>query len=83
LTQLLPQARTDYESIAMNMEPNRTFFIIGILLYFFRDGAGHSGWQVPVVPPPRPKQQPHGRLQMSPVVQKLPHATIACVPVLN
>ncbi|HEY2117007.1 MAG TPA: hypothetical protein VGJ51_18055 [Candidatus Angelobacter sp.] len=52
-------------------------------VYFGRAGAGHSGWQTPVGPPPGPKQQPHGRLQMSPVVQKLPHATIACVPVLN
>jgi hypothetical protein len=53
------------------------------LIYFGRAGAGHSGWQVPIVPPPTPKQQPHGRLQMSPVVQELPHATTACVPVLN
>jgi hypothetical protein len=51
--------------------------------YFGRAGAGHSGWQVPKVPPPTPKQQPHGRLQMSPVVQELPQALIAFVPVRN
>jgi hypothetical protein len=67
------------------MVAKRTFFIVilpsGQL--FFRAGAGHSGWQVPTGPPPGPKQQPHGRLQMSPLVHGLPHATIACVPVLN
>jgi hypothetical protein len=36
-----------------------------------------------MVNPPGPKQQPHGRLQMSPVVQELPHALIAFVPVRN
>lgn len=52
-------------------------------LYFGRAGKGHSGWQVPMVNPPTPKQQPHGRLQMSPVVQGLPHALTAFVPVRN
>lgn len=51
--------------------------------YFGRAGAGHSGWQVPTGPPPGPKQQPHGRLQMSPVVHELPHALTAYVPVRN
>jgi len=51
--------------------------------YFGRAGAGHSGWQTPIVPPPTPKQQPHGRLQMSPFMHKLPHALIACVPLRN
>jgi hypothetical protein len=67
----------------MNIEARSAFFSIGMLLYFFRAGAGHSGWQVPTVPPPTPKQQPHGRLQMSPLVHVFPHATIACVPVRN
>ena len=50
---------------------------------YFLAGAGHSGWQTPTGPPPGPKQQPHGRLQMSPVMHELPHALIACVPVRN
>jgi hypothetical protein len=53
------------------------------LTHFGSEGAGPSGWQTPVVPPPTPKKQPHGRLQMSPLVHGLPHATIACVPVRN
>jgi hypothetical protein len=58
-----------------------TFFTMVLSLYllahFVGEGGGPSGWQTPVVPPPRPKKQPHGRLQISPLVQGLPHATIA------
>lgn len=67
--------------VAKGFSSARFFFFR--FLHFGRAGAGHSGWHVPVVPPPGPKQHPHGRLQVSPMVQKLPHATIACVPVFN
>src|SRR5262249_56716215 len=44
------------------------------------NGAGPSGWHTPVVlPSNRPKHR-HGFLQKSPIVQGLPQARTACVP---
>jgi hypothetical protein len=69
------------ERTAANIAAVTTFFTTVLSLYllahFVGEGGGPSGWQTPVVPPPRPKKQPHGRLQISPLVQGLPHATIA------
>jgi hypothetical protein len=50
--------------------------------YFLGAADGPSGWHVPVVPF-MPKKQKHGLLQTSPLVHGLPHATTACVTVLN
>jgi len=68
------------EKTPRNMVAKSIFCSMISPFYFFhfgRAGGGPSGWQTPVVPPPTPKKQPHGRLQMSPLVHGLPHATIA------
>jgi hypothetical protein len=61
---------------------NTKYRLPSTAFYLGTAGAGHSGWQVPVVPL-RPKQQPQGRLQMSPLAHGLPQATTALVDVLN
>jgi hypothetical protein len=59
---VVPSWRTDSalaDKTARNIAANNAFFAMDrgsfCLIYFIGEGAGPSGWQVPVVPPPRPK----------------------------
>jgi hypothetical protein len=57
---LVPSWRSENalaETTAINIVANNTFFIVILspVNYFVGEGAGPSGWQTPVVPPPKPK----------------------------